>query len=601
MKDIKTFFRIIYQVYYILNTKQRWKIVGMFFVIFLGCILELIGVSAMLPLIQSIMAPETLMKISYIRTICDALRIQNESSVVWLVGFGIILIYVFKNVYLAFSAYLQASYCSRTLKELSVFMMRAYMKRPYYYFVEHGTGEISRGVNVDVNGVYQVIQNGFRLMTELLLLLLIAGFLIVTDIFMAVGVLICGFACLIFVVVGFKKKISSMSSLYRDSYVDMYKSTAQITGGIKDIYVYCRHNFFLKSFENAYEKVRIASTYNTFISLLPERIIETICVSGTMVVLLLRLGIGADAETIVPKLAVFAMGAFRLLPSISRLTGYVNAFVYNREWVESAYVNIDAVNMLNKKDSESSGDEGTNKCEHSVFTDKVEISDISWRYPDARDNVLDHLSITVKKGEAIGIIGESGAGKSTFGNILLRLYTPNNGVILMDGISIESIPHIWSRTIGYVPQGVFLIDDSIRANVVFGADEGDEERVWRALKKAALDSFVRSLPEGIDTVVGERGVRFSGGQVQRIAIARALYAEPQILVLDEATSALDNETEEAVMEAIDELTGTITMIIIAHRVTTLRNCDKIFEIVNGIAVERDKASVLNSGINNVEG
>lgn len=223
------------------------------------------------------------------------------------------------------------------------------------------------------------------------------------------------------------------------------------------------------------------------------------------------------------------------------------------------------------------------------------MRDLSWRYKDGKKDILSGMQLTINKGEAIGIIGASGSGKSTFADLFLRLYFPQHGKILMDGINIDAIPQKWSRTIGYVPQSVFLVDGTVRENVVFGGDDPDDEKVWKALKKASLDKFIKELSNGLETVVGERGVKFSGGQRQRIAIARALYSDPQILILDEATSALDNETEEAVMEAIDSLAGSMTLIIIAHRVTTLKGCDRIYEIVNGKAVERNKDEVISQG------
>ena len=206
--------------------------------------------------------------------------------------------------------------------------------------------------------------------------------------------------------------------------------------------------------------------------------------------------------------------------------------------------------------------------------------------------LFSNVNLEIKKGTTIGIIGESGAGKSTLADILLRLYVPEKGGIYMDGIDINTIPNSWNKMVSYVPQVVSLLDDTIRTNIAFGESIIDDSKVWDVLEKASLKEFVLTLPDGLDTIVGERGVKFSGGQRQRIAIARALYFDPQILILDEATSALDNDTESAIMDAIDKLAGKITMIIIAHRVTTLRCCDKIYEVTNGKIVEREKANVI---------
>ncbi|MBR5359495.1 MAG: ATP-binding cassette domain-containing protein, partial [Lachnospiraceae bacterium] len=342
------------------------------------------------------------------------------------------------------------------------------------------------------------------------------------------------------------------------------------------------------------ESCRVAINY-AWISALPERVIEAFCVSGIIITVLIRLGMGVDANEFVPSMAVFAMGAFRLLPSIARTTGFINNFVYYRQYVDATYENISAARAFQREQEklEMSTDGIIGDTVDTIeFQRDIKVCDISWKYPEGKDNVINGLSITINKGEAVGIIGESGSGKSTLADILLRLYRPQDGAVMVDDINLDSIPRAWSKMIGYVPQMVFLVDDTIRENVIFGADDPDDDKVWAALEKASLASFVRGLPEGLDTVVGERGIKFSGGQRQRVAIARALYADPQIMILDEATSALDNETEEAVMEAIDSLAGTMTLIIIAHRLTTLKSCNRIFEITGGKAVERNKEEVI---------
>ncbi|RHP90058.1 ATP-binding cassette domain-containing protein [Firmicutes bacterium AM59-13] len=198
----------------------------------------------------------------------------------------------------------------------------------------------------------------------------------------------------------------------------------------------------------------------------------------------------------------------------------------------------------------------------------------------------------MKKGESVAFIGESGAGKTTLADIILGLYIPQEGTVTVDGVSIYDIPQDWSRIVGYVPQSVYLLDDTIRNNILFGEKQMDDKKIWDALKQAQLYDFVKTLPDGLNTIVGERGIKFSGGQRQRIAIARALYYNPDILVLDEATSALDNETEEALMESIEALQGLKTLIIIAHRLSTIRNCDKIYEVKDGKIELRNKEEIL---------
>lgn len=595
MKDIMTLKQMICHLFYILNKKQRMQMIVLFIVIFIGSLLELLGVSAMLPFVQSILSPEELMNKSYIVFFVRIFNIVDAGSVIVFVGIGIIVIYMLKNAYLMFSSYLQAYFGNKTKKELSILMLRSYINRPYSFFIDQGTAKISQGVSTDTNGVYMLINNSFLLISEFLTAVSIAFYLIVTDWIMATGVIIVGSLCALIIVFGLKSRISRVSSLYRSALVAESKWFHQIVGGIKDILIYCKQNYFMKGYEDAYEESCKSSTYYTFIQSVPERVIETFCVTGILITVLVRLKIGTEPEAFVPSMAVFAMGAFRLLPSISRSTGYVNRLVYYRPFLESAYENMkEAQAFQSELEERTRRLQEANEIEdfENDFKSDIRLSDIRWKYKEGKEEVLKGLSLTINKGEAIGIIGSSGAGKSTLGDILLRLYHPQQGEVLMDGIDIDAIPNTWSRVIGYVPQAVFLVDDTVRENVVFGSENVDDKKVWNALEKASLTDFVRGLPNGLDTLVGERGVKFSGGQRQRIAIARALYDNPQIMILDEATSALDNETEEAVMEAIESLAGSMTLIIIAHRVTTLKSCDRIYEIIDGKAIERDKAEVI---------
>ena len=595
MEDIRTLKRMLYQVFHILSRKQKTHMIGIFFVILLGSLMELFGVSAMLPFIQSILTPEELMQKSYIQFFCRLFGISTPGSVILMVGIGIIAIYIAKNAYMILSAYLQARFNTKTQRELSVLMLRSYIARPYTFFVDNGSEMIIEGVNGDMSGVYQIVLNGFNLLSEILTMTSIAVLLILTDWILAIGILLVGLSCLCVIVFGLKNKISQVSIISRRSAREKYKWILQISGGIKEILVYRRQKFFLDGYEKASNDASTASIRYTLFNSLPNRLIEAFSISGIIITVLIRFAIGVDVDSFIPKMGVFAMGAFRLLPSVSNCVGYINAFVFYRRNVESAYENISASQSFQDEQSSWASDtpEGKdNEFEDLRFRSEIVIRDLQWKYKEGTERVLDGLNLSVKRGEAVGIIGESGSGKSTFADIILRLYHPQNGQIQMDGINIDSIPETWSRVIGFVPQDVYLIDDTVRENVVFGAGNPNDAKVWDALNKASLDSFIRELPGGLDTLVGEDGVKFSGGQRQRIAIARALYADPQILILDEATSALDNETEDAVMEAIDALAGTITMIIIAHRVTTLRNCNRIFEIVHGKAVERDKNEVI---------
>lgn len=590
MRDIRTLKKMICQLLTILNKKQRMQMIGMILIILVGSFFELLGVSAMLPFIQAILNPDELIKRSYVAFLIDVFSIKDTQTLIITVGIGIIIIYLVKNVYLMISTYLQTSYSNNVKKELSVLMLQSYIARPYSFFVENGSGVILRGVSNDISGVYQAVSNLLKIAAEGLVIIAIAVYLFLVDFELAIGVVMVGLICMVLIVFGVKNQMTKLSNVYRAASAELGKCIVQISNGIKDIIVFGKREYFAEKYNKAYEKSKISETRSTFFGLLPERIIEMGCVSGIIIVILIRIGSGVEAAEFVPKMAVFAMGAFRLLPSISRITGYISMLIYSRPMLEATYENY--ISARDHVYNENSLVDQRIENKMLKFSTKLEIKDIDWKYPKSESKVLNGLNLTIKKGEAVGIIGESGSGKSTLTDLILRLYKPQGGGIYMDGIDIDTIPDTWSRTLSYVPQSVFLMDDSIRSNVAFGIDNPNDEYIWDALEKASLKEFVKGLPAGLDTEVGERGVKFSGGQRQRIAIARALYTNPQILILDEATSALDNDTEGAVMDAIDSLIGRITLIIIAHRVTTLKNCDRIIEIINGKAVIKDKSEVI---------
>ena len=268
------------------------------------------------------------------------------------------------------------------------------------------------------------------------------------------------------------------------------------------------------------------------------------------------------------------VAAYRLLPSINKFSVNFNQIIFYNISLNVAYDNIQAAREYMKKDME--GDSGADIS----FKQSIDIQNVTWKYEAEEKKVLENVSLHINKGDSVAIIGESGAGKTTLADILLGLYRPMHGKVLVDGQDVYSNLKQWAEIISYVPQTVYLFDDTVKNNVIFGHSEVDEKKVWEALEQAQLKSFVEGLPDGLDTMVGEAGVRFSGGQRQRIAIARALYNNPSVLVLDEATAALDNDTESAVMEAIDSLKGKKTLVIIAHRLTTIKNCNKVYEIKN---------------------
>lgn len=588
---------LIKQLSVVLNKGQKLRSIGVFFVILIGAIFEMLGVSIVIPFIQALIAPESLMNNKYVKPLVSYLNIQNTYELVWLMGGCIILIYIIKNLYLAFALYIQIRFQCNVQKEMSVNLLEEYMKRPYTFFISTGSGDILRGLINDIVGVYTMLNDVFRILAESLTVLMIGIFIFcITDALMTLSIFAMAIGCIILVTFIFKKQLKRYGIQQREFSSEKYKHANQAIGGIKEILVMHREKSFVEEYKNVYEQEIKANIAYTFSASCPEKIIEAICITGLIAMVCTSFSLGMDAVSFIAKLGAFAVAAFRILPSISRIIAYVNAMIYNKPSLDATYQNLLDVKKYEKYLAEYKAQKHSEKSiqdRKDAFKQELDIRNISWHYPDSEVEVLHNFNLKIVKGTSIALIGASGSGKTTVSDIILGLFRPQRGSVYVDDVDIFTISDMWSQVIGYVPQSVYLTDDTIRRNIAFGIkeDEIDDKQVWIALEQAQLKKFVEQLPKGLETVVGERGVKFSGGQRQRIAIARALYYNPDILVLDEATSALDTETETSVMEAIESLQGFKTFIIVAHRLSTIRKCDKIYEVFEGQLVERTKQEV----------
>jgi ABC-type multidrug transport system fused ATPase/permease subunit len=316
---------------------------------------------------------------------------------------------------------------------------------------------------------------------------------------------------------------------------------------------------------------------------------ESVCICGLLGAFAIKMQFSeSQMSSFVSTMAVFVVAAVRMLPSFNRITGNIGSIMFDKPSIDSVYHDLVEIEELMAR--RRIAEEKTNKI---ILNDKLQVENISFHYPENETYVLRNASLIINKNQSVALIGTSGAGKTTMVDIILGLLEPQEGKIMVDGIDIWTHMESWHQSIGYIPQSIYLMDDTIRANIAFGVPENDvdDAAIAVALKEAQLNQFVDSLPEGLNTVIGDRGVKLSGGQRQRIGIARALYRNPEVLILDEATSALDNETEREVMAAIDGLHGQRTMIVIAHRLTTIRNCDAIYEVANGMITRKTHQEV----------
>lgn len=590
MANLKIVWEMVKQLAYIMNRRQQKQCVGAFAAMLIAAVFETLGVSVVIPFIISMTQPETLMQNRYVMKVTNLLHVTTVTGLMVLMAFGVIAIYVIKNIIILISNYIQIRFRNNLEKDLSVLMLDSYMKRPYTYFLEVNSGDILRGVNSDVSGVAQIVDGFFGFFSELFTFILICVFLIYLNPIIALGLIVAVSVCAVLIVFGFKGRINKLGKRAREVFARRFEYANQAVGGIKEITVMQRRACFTKQYAEASEIASACNTSYQFTSRVPNKIIEIAFISSIVLMCTVGLKGGVNIVEVIPQLSAIAVACVRVLPSVSTMTSSINTLVYYRVTLDAACENVKKAEGYEKwleeyrEEKEESNQEYEEKIE---FESSISIEHIKWKYNNTTKYVLDDLSLEIHKGEAIGLIGESGAGKSTLSDIILGLLKPQEGSVTVDGLDIFAMPQQWAKLVGYVPQVVFLADDTIRNNIAFGLPEKEiaEDMIWKALEQAQLKTFVEKLPDGLDTIVGERGIKFSGGQRQRVAIARALYYNPEILVLDEATSALDTDTETAVMEAIDALQGHKTLIIVAHRLTTIRNCNKVYEIKDGKAYE----------------
>ena len=590
MKNIRTFSRLFSQLMYILNAKQKRQFICLFLATVVVGALEVLGVGAIIPFILVMLSPREFMQNQYVCYAMELFGISEYRQVLLLVAIGIILVYFVKELVIILINYFQCAFRNKLERNLSNAMLEHYLHRDYLFHVNTNSSEIVRSVHSDVSGVASVVDGFSGLFSELFSTILIGVFLISINPFMAAILLVLAGLTSLGIIVVFKKKINISGVECRNAYQKKIQYIQQAENGIKDIIVKQKYEYFLNCFRKYSQEACHHNTVYLTIGKMPNRIVEAVFITGLLLAAIFCTGEGENASLFVTQLGVFGVAATRILPAISNIAVHMNNLIYFRPTVEAIYEN-------RKEHTEEAYVVAHVVDEKIFFQDKICIRNVSWKYVENADYVLKNISLDIHRGEAIALIGSSGSGKTTLADIILGLLKPVQGSITVDGRDIYENGSLWSQMVGYVPQSLFLLDDTIRNNIAFGVpqEEIEEDKIWRVLEEAQLREMVEQLPDGLDTNLGEQGLKISGGQRQRIAIARALYPDPDILILDEATSALDTEVEAAVMESVDALHGRKTLIIVAHRLSTIRDCDKIYEIANKGLVLKSKEDVFCEG------
>lgn len=575
----------------LLDKKQKHKMVLLVFLMLIGAVLETLGVSMILPVMSVVMEENAVQKHAYLQVICDLFHIAYDDTrtLMILVMVGLIVIFAVKNVFLFFQQKVQLKFVYTNQFATSRRMMINFMERPYEYYLNADTSVIQRSITSDVNNMYGLILSLLQLVSEGIVFVCLIAVSLVSDVMMSITVALLLVVVLAIIKWVLKPIMRKAGEENQDYYSGLYKWIDQSVMGIKEIKIANKENYFINEYAKCGEGyVNAVQRYNLY-NATPRLLIETVALAGMIFYMMIQLLSGVQVTAILPQLTLLALVAMRLIPCANRINNHLTSISYFEPFFMGVSDNLQEEIRDESIDYNAASYQKKVEVQKLEIRHNIQLKDIVYKYPNTETLIFDRANMEIPIGKSVGIVGTSGAGKTTIVDILLGLLQIQSGEILADGVEVREHYQSFLKDIGYIPQTIFMIDSTIRKNVAFGvADEDiDDAKVWRALQEAQLDEFVRGLPDGLDTSIGERGIRISGGQRQRIGIARALFEDPEVLVLDEATSALDNETEAAIMESINMLHGKKTLVIIAHRLQTIEKCDMVYRVEKGqVTIER---------------
>lgn len=563
------------KIYSLLLVQERKNVIKLFFLMLVGMLLEALSIGLIIPVMALIMQADSAARYPLVQTIVNFLSNPTQSQLVIGAMLVLVCIYFIKNTFLAFFAWQQTKFTFGLQAQFSQRLFAIYLHQPYTFHLQRNSAQLIRNIQAEVNMLMSNALTPIMLLfAESIMLIGLFSLLLYVE---PIGTL------LVFAVLGLIIKQSQSATkqhISRWAQARLYhegiriKQLQQGLGGIKDVKLLGREDDFLSQYRMHTLKSTKTNQLQATLQQMPRLFLELLAVSSLAIVVISMVLRGQVVANVIPTLALFAAVAFRLMPSISRIIGSVQQLRFGLPVVDMLHQELTLSVPQSDKDNSSKID--------FRLTRQLEVKNLTYCYAGSTMAALDNVSLSIKKGELVGFLGESGSGKSTLIDVILGLLPASNGEILVDGQPIQSNLRAWQNQIGYVPQSIYLTDDTIRRNVAFGLADDliDDVAVTRAVLAAQLKDFIATLPNGINTIVGERGVRLSGGQRQRIGIARALYHNPEVLVLDEATSALDGETESSVMDAVVSLHGKKTILMIAHRVSTLESCDSLYKLEN---------------------
>ncbi|OOG22027.1 hypothetical protein B1C78_15565 [Thioalkalivibrio denitrificans] len=579
----------------LLTARERWQLFLIFLIMLPNALMHVAGIASVMPFIAVLAQPELVERNALIAGVYDLLGSPPlEQFLIMLAGGALILLFL-GNGLAALTTWAIIRFSYMRAHSLSRKLLGTYLRQDYGFFLTRNPADLSKNVIQEVNQlvsgflipVLQLSANGAVVLAILIMLIAVDPALALT-----VGLVLGGAYAGIYL--AFRGRIRRLGQLRFRANARRFKTIQESLGAIKDIKVSNREDYYLNTYTGASYAFARNESNHMLISQLPRYALETLAFGVVLIIALYLVIAGGSMQAALPMIALYAMAGYRLMPALQKLFDMTAKMRFAgpvAESINAEMARLGAAEAVETKEASAASD--------VHLHDRLDLESVTFRYPGMDRPVLDRLDLTIRAKTSVAFVGGSGAGKSTLVDIILGLLEPESGRIVVDGRTLDrALLPVWRKRLGYVPQSIYLADDTLRRNIALGIPdrEIDDEAVIRAAKTAAIHDFiVRELPEGYETVAGDRGVRLSGGQRQRIGIARALYHNPDLLILDEATSALDGATESAVMEAIEQLSGEKTIIMIAHRLTTVRNCDVLYLLDKGRIVASGTYDELMAG------
>ena len=576
------------------SQRDKLQYAGLLVMMGFGAVLEMIGIGAVPAFISTLASPDKVRNFPGVEPVLDTLGITtNKELVIW-GAIGFILIFTIRVGYLILLRYVRIRLTERHRVRLGRLLFTRYMKAPYEFHLGRNTAELLRNVESETKNIISgVINPVLKLILNGLMTISIAGLLIATTPWAAMAAIggVGGGAWFFLRMV--QEKMGKYGKEARTERKKAIQAVNQGLAAFRVARVLGVEGSLIDDFHKSIARYAKLQRYKGVISSLGNPLLEYIAVAGLMLLVLAMVAVGTDLTAMVPLLGLFGAAIVRLRGTIGAITGMLNTLQFNMASVDAVVGDLRALDGLGHEAvalPEATQNGATSRSGTDLsFKQELRFEDVTYAYPNTDEPALQSIDLSIEPGQSVGLVGATGSGKTTLVNVLLGLLEPRDGRILADGVNVRSNLRAWRDYLGYIPQSIFLLDDTIRRNVAFGVpeEEIDDDKVWEALYAAQVGTFVMNeLGDGIDAMVGENGVRLSGGQRQRVGLARAIYHNPDVLVMDEATSDLDNETEHRVMEALDDLKANRTFITIAHRLSTVQGCDRLFFMKKGRVAAR---------------